>query len=133
MDGKALYPCPIDLFRLMDFDVLNKLVQHPGSELSGPRVLADRRDEHIRRHSLALGAFNALLQGLDFGPEFLLLVLILGGHSGKTLVTQLTGHIVLINSLEQGIKLPVTGFRGIQLLLNELSFILRRMLGEAHH
>ena len=102
MDGETLHPRPIDLLRLMDFDVLNQLVQHPGSELSGPRVLADRRDEHIRRHSLALGAFNALLQGFDLGPEFLLFVLILGGHSGKTLVTQLTGHIVLINTLEQG-------------------------------
>ena len=113
MDGETLYPRPIDFLRLMNFDVLNQLVQHSGCELFGPRVLADRRDEHIRRHSLALGAFNALLQGLDLGSEFLLLV--------------------LIHTLKQGIKLPVTGFRGIQLLLNELSLILRRLLGEAHH
>ena len=133
VDGEALHPGPVDLHRLVDFDVLHQLVQHPARELFGPRVLADSRHKNIRRHSLAPGALNALLQGFDLAPQLLLLVLVLGGHPGEPFLRQPSRHHVLVDTLEQGIKLPVAGCGGVQLLLDHPALVLRRLLGEAHH
>lgn len=96
VNGKPLYPNAIDLLRLMDLNALDKLIQHPGRQFPGPRIFSDRRNKHIRCHSLALGALDAFLQGFDFVPQLLLLVLVFGGHPGKTLVCQFTCYIVAL-------------------------------------
>ena len=50
MDHKVLLPYPIDLLHLMDFDVIDQLIEHPGGQNLGSCVFADGGDKHIRRY-----------------------------------------------------------------------------------
>ena len=62
VDAKPLLPHTINFLRIVNLDLLNQLIEHPGRELACAGVLSHQRDEHIRGHGLA-----ALL--LDFGAE----------------------------------------------------------------
>ena len=41
-----LLPYPVDLFRLMDFDVIDQLIEHPGGQNLGSCVFTDGGDKH---------------------------------------------------------------------------------------
>jgi hypothetical protein len=65
MDHKMLLPYPVDLFRLMDFDVIDQLIEHPGGQNLGSCVFTDGGDKHIRRYRLAAELVHFSTEGLD--------------------------------------------------------------------
>ena len=109
MDGQPLFPLAVDLLRLMDLDALDQLIQHPGRQLLGPCVFADGGDEHIRSHGPAPQRVHFGTERLDLFSKLLLLLFIPAGHFGKTVVAELAGNIVLIDTLKQSIQFFVTG------------------------
>ena len=107
VNGELLLPHAVHLFRLMNFDFFNQLIEHPRGQLSGPRIFADGRDKHIRRDSLAFGALHSVLQGFYFIPQLFLFRLILGRHPCKSLIGDLARYIVLVEPLKQVVQLLV--------------------------
>lgn len=62
-----------------------------------------------------------------------MLVLIPSGHFRKTVVGELAGNIVLIDSFKQPVQFLVTDKQGFQFLLLQLAVGLRRLLGVSDH
>lgn len=60
VNSELLLPHAVHLFRLMNFDFFNQLIEHPRSQLPGPRIFADGRDEHISRDGLAFGTLHII-------------------------------------------------------------------------
>lgn len=65
MDHKMLLPYPVNLLRLMDFDVIDQLIEHPGGQTLGSCVFTDSRDKHIRCYGLAAELVHFSTEGLD--------------------------------------------------------------------
>ena len=101
MDHKVLLPYPVDLLRLMDFDVIDQLIEHPGGQNLGSGVFADGGDRHIRRYRLAAELVHFSTEGLDLLGYLLLFIFISAGHFGKAVIREPAGNIVLIDTLKQ--------------------------------
>ena len=101
MDHKVLLPYPVDLLRLMDFDVIDQLIEHPGGQNLGSGVFADGGDKHIRRYGLAAELVHFNTEGLDLLEYLLLFIFISAGHFGKAVIREPAGNIVLIDTLKQ--------------------------------
>lgn len=100
MDHKMLLPYPVDLLRLIDFDVIDQLIEHPGGQNLGSCVFADGGDKHIRRYRLAAELVHFSTEGLDLLGYLLLFILIPAGHFGEAVIRELAGNIVLIDTLK---------------------------------
>ena len=100
MDHKVLLPYPVDLLRLMDFDVIDQLIEHPGGQNLGSCVFADGGDKHIRRYGFTAELVHFSTEGLDFLGYLLLFVLVPAGHFGEAVIRELAGNIVLIDTLK---------------------------------
>ena len=109
MDAKPLLPHSINFLRIVNFDLLNQLVEHPGRELACAGVLSHQRDEHIRGHDPTALLLDFGAELFDFLRQLLLLVLIPPGHFCKTVVGELAGNIVLIDAFKQSVQFLVTG------------------------
>ena len=96
MDAKSLFPYTINFFRIINLNLLNQLIEHPGRELACAGVLSYQRDEHIRGHGLTALLLDFGAELFDFLCQFLLLILIPSGHFRKTVIGELAGNIVLI-------------------------------------
>ena len=48
VDGQFLDPFTINFFGLVNFNVVDQLIQHPGCQLFGTGVFADNGKKHIR-------------------------------------------------------------------------------------
>ena len=46
MDAKSLFPHTVNFLRMVNLDLLNQLIEHPGRELARAGVLSYQRDEH---------------------------------------------------------------------------------------
>jgi len=108
----VLLPYPVDLLRLVDFDVIDQFIEHPGDQGLGSGVFADGGDKHIRRYGLTTELVHFRTEGLDFLRYLLLFILIPTGHFGKAVIRELAGNIVLIDTLEQSIQFFITGLQG---------------------
>ena len=95
-----LLPYPVDLLRLVDFDVIDQFIEHPGGQGLGSGVFADGGDKHIRRYGLATELVHFRTEGLDFLGYLLLFVLVPAGHFGEAVIRELAGNIVLIDTLK---------------------------------
>ena len=109
MDAKSLLPHPINFLRIVNLDLLNQLIEHPGRQLAGAGVPSYQRDEHIRGHGLTALLLDFGAELFDFPRQFLLLILIPSGHFRKTVVGELAGNIVLIDAFKQSVQFLVTG------------------------
>ena len=133
MDHKVLLPYPVDLLRLMDFDVIDQLIEHPGGQNLGSCVFADGGDKHIRRYGLAAELVHFSTEGLDLLGYLLLFILIPAGHFGKAIIRELAGNIVLIDTLKQSIQFFVTGLQGCKLFFIEFAIQSDILLSAAHN
>ena len=100
MDAKSLLPHTINFLRMVNLDLLNQLIEHPGRELACAGVLSHQRDEHIRGHGLTALLLDFGAELFDFLRQFLLLILIPSGHFRKTVIGEFAGNIVLIDTLK---------------------------------
>ena len=100
MDRKMLLPYPVDFLRLIDFDVIDQLIEHPGGQNLGSCVFADGGDRHIRRYRLAAELVHFSTEGLDLLGYLLLFILIPAGHFGEAVIRELAENIVLIDTLK---------------------------------
>ena len=92
-----LLPYPVDLFHLMDFDVIDQLIEHPGGQNLGSCVFTDGGDKHIRRYRLSAELVHFSTEGLDLLGYLLLFIFVSAGHFGKAVIRELAGNIVLID------------------------------------
>ena len=92
-----LLPYPVDLLRLVDFDVIDQFIEHPGGQGLGSGVFADGGDKHIRRYGLATELVHFRTEGLNLLGYLLLFILIPAGHFGKAVIREFAGNIVLID------------------------------------
>ena len=65
MDAKPLLPYAVDLLSIEHFNLLNQFVQHPGRQLLGAGVLADRSQKHIRGNSVTAELVQLFAECLD--------------------------------------------------------------------
>ena len=133
VDAEPLLPYPVHLLSVEYLDFLDELVQHPGREFSCAGIFANQGDEHIRGHSLAVLLVNFGSERLDFLCQLLLFVLIPSGHFCKTVIGELAGNIVLIDTLKQPVQFFIAGLQGFQFLLLQLSVDGLCLLGMTNH
>ena len=100
MDRKMLLPYPVDFLRLIDFDVIDQLIEHPGGQNLGSCVFTDGGDKHICRYRLAAELVHFSTEGLDLLGYLLLFILIPAGHFGEAVIRELAGNSVLIDTLK---------------------------------
>ena len=131
MDHQVLLPYPVDFLRLVDFDVIDQFIEHPGGQGLGSSVFADGGDKHVRRYGLTTELVHFRTEGLDFLRYLLLFILIPTGHFGKAVIRELTGNIVLIDTLEQSIQFFITSLQGCKLFLFESAVQGNILLGAA--
>ena len=95
-----LLPYPVDFLRLIDFDVIDQLIEHPGGQNLGSCVFADGGDKHICRYGLAAEFVHFSTESPDLFRYLLLFILIPAGHFGKAVIRELAENIVLIDTLK---------------------------------
>ena len=86
MDAKPLLPYTINFLRIINLDLLNQFVEHPGREFACAGVLSHQRDENIRGQGLTALLLDFGAELFDFLRQLLLLILIPSGHFRKTVV-----------------------------------------------
>ena len=132
MDGQFLYPLPVDLLSLIDLNVIDQLIYHPGCQLLSTCVLSHCGQEHICRNSFAAELVQLLAERFDFLGKARLFFLIALRHSGKSFIGQLAGKIIFIDSLKQAVQFRVTGLRCGQFFLFQLPLQFNGFLGATH-
>ena len=70
VDHKVLLPYPVDLLRLMDFDVIDQLIEHSGAQGLGSGVFADGGYKH--GHYVAVGVLDGVVTVDAVVSKFLL-------------------------------------------------------------
>ena len=128
-----LLPYPVNLLRLMDFDVIDQLIEHPGGQNLGSCVFTDGGDKHIRRYRLAAELVHFSTEGLDLLGYLLLFIFVSAGHFGKAVIRELAGNIVLIDTLKQSIQFFITGLQGCKLFFFEPAVQSNILLCTAHN
>ena len=74
-----------------------------------------------------------LSHAIIFLRQILLLILIPSGHFCKTVVGELTGNIVLIDTLKQSVQFFITGLQGCKLFFFELAVKCYTLLRATHN
>ena len=86
MDGQFLNPLPVDFLGLVNFNVVDQLIQHPGCQLFSTGVFADNGEKHICGNGFACQLLNFRAEGFHALLEFQLFRLVALGHFGKAFI-----------------------------------------------
>ena len=97
MDGQFLNPFSVDFLRLVDFDVIDQLIQHTRGQLLSSGVLANRRQKQIRGHGLVAQLVKLFPEFFDPFGKLSLFILIASGHFCITFIGQLAGKVIFID------------------------------------
>ena len=65
VDGQFLDPFAVDFLGLVNLNVVDQFVQHPGRQLLGAGVLADGSQEYIRGNSVTVELVQLFAECLD--------------------------------------------------------------------
>ena len=133
VDGQFLNPLTIDFFGLVNFNVVDQLIQHLGCQLFGMGVFADNGEKHICGNGFTAGLVQLFAERLDLFGKRGLFFLIALGHFGKASIRQFAGKIILIDPLKKSVQFIVSGPGGGKFLLLPLTLGFSRFLGAAHN